>query len=58
VAPPRPEPVVQEARNLPAPISAQSIAGAQRCRLITQRIQIGETVADADIRFLQRGCPE
>ena len=54
----RPAPAVQEARNLPPPISAQSIAGAQRCRLITQRIQIGDQVADADIRFLQRGCPD
>lgn len=54
----RPAPAVQEARNLPPPISTQSIAGAQRCRLITQRIQIGDQVADADIRFLQRGCPD
>ncbi len=54
----RPSAALQEARNQPAPISVQSMAGAQRCRLITQRIQIGETVADADIRFLQRGCPD
>lgn len=54
----RPSAALQEARNQPAPISMQSTAGAQRCRLITQRIQIGETVADADIRFLQRGCPD
>ncbi|TDH60456.1 hypothetical protein E2C06_22225, partial [Dankookia rubra] len=37
--------------------TTQPFDPATRCRLITQRMQIGETVADADIQFLRRGCP-
>ncbi|WP_431267155.1 hypothetical protein [Dankookia sp. P2] len=39
------------------PSLAQPAAPAARCRLITQRMQIGETVAEADIHFLRQGCP-
>jgi hypothetical protein len=38
-------------------IAAQPVGPAMRCRLITQRMQIGETVTDADIQFLRLGCP-
>ena len=38
-------------------IAAQPVGPAMRCRSITQRMQIGETVTDADIQFLRLGCP-
>lgn len=38
-------------------IATQPDGPAMRCRSITQRMQIGETVADADIQFLRLGCP-
>ncbi|MDB5372553.1 MAG: hypothetical protein JWP04_1195 [Belnapia sp.] len=58
LATPRPAPAVpepQEARLIP---SSPQPAAAARCRHIAQRMQIGDSVSDGDIRFLQRGCPD
>ena len=37
--------------------AAASVGLPGRCRSIIQRLQIGDFVADGDIRLLQRGCP-
>ncbi len=44
------------AQGIPARGSEAGPASA-RCRQIIQRMQIGDLVPDADIRFLRRGCP-
>jgi hypothetical protein len=62
---PRPAPHPVPLRPAPAEtvfvragtFGTQPVGPATRCRLITQRMQIGETVPDADIQFLRLGCP-
>lgn len=49
------EPVQDRSAIRPA---AASIGLPGRCRLIIQRLQIGDNVADGDIRLLKRGCAD